>query len=120
MQVGRPRCCSTHLTWQVGPGDRIGIVGVNGSGKTSLLRLLVGELKPTAGRVVRGVTVRLAYLSQDVVELDPTLRVLEAVEEVRREVDLGKGRSITATQLCERFGFVGTCAVDAGRRAVGR
>jgi ATP-binding cassette subfamily F protein uup len=96
-----------HLTWHVGPGDRVGIAGVNGSGKTSLLRLLVGELTPVAGKVVRGVTVRPAYLSQDVTELDPGLRVLEAVESVRREVDLGKGRTLTATQLCERFGFVG-------------
>jgi ATP-binding cassette subfamily F protein uup len=96
-----------HLTWLVGPGDRIGIAGVNGSGKTSLMRLLIGDLAPTAGKVVRGVTVRPAYLSQDVVELPPALRVLEAVETVRREVDLGKGRSITATQMCERFGFVG-------------
>jgi ABC transport system ATP-binding/permease protein len=104
-----------RLTWHLGPGDRIGIVGVNGSGKTSLLRLLVGEVAPSSGKVVRGVTVRPAYLSQDVAELDPTLRVLEAVEDVRREVDLGPtstagsaGRkSISATQMCERFGFVG-------------
>jgi ATP-binding cassette subfamily F protein uup len=96
-----------HLTWQVGPGDRIGIVGVNGSGKTSLLRMLVGSLPPTAGRVTRGVTVRAAYLSQDVVELEPSLRVLEAVEQVRQVIDLGKGRTVTATQMCERFGFVG-------------
>jgi len=95
------------LTWQVGPGDRIGIAGVNGSGKSTLLRLLVGALEPDAGRVVRGVTVRLGYLSQDVAELSPTLRVLEAVEDVRRVVDLGKGRTISATQMCERFGFVG-------------
>jgi ATP-binding cassette subfamily F protein uup len=67
----------------------------------------VGELAPVAGKVVRGVTVRPAYLSQDVAELDPALRVLEAVESVRRVVDLGKGRTVTATQLCERFGFVG-------------
>jgi ATP-binding cassette subfamily F protein uup len=97
-----------RLTWHVGPGDRVGIAGVNGSGKTSLLRLLTGGLAPTAGKVVRGVTVREAYLSQDVVELDPALRVLEAVEAVRRVVELGKGRSVTATQMCERFGFVGT------------
>jgi ABC transport system ATP-binding/permease protein len=96
-----------HLTWLVGPGDRIGIAGVNGSGKTSLMRLLIGDLAPAAGRVVRGVTVRPAYLSQDVVELDPALRVLGAVESVRRVMDLGRGRSITATQMCERFGFVG-------------
>jgi ATP-binding cassette subfamily F protein uup len=106
VQVGG-RVLLDHLTWHPGPGDRIGVVGVNGSGKTSLLRLLVGELRPAAGRVVTGVTVRPAYLSQEVVELDPALRVLEAVESVRREVDLGKGRTISATQMCERFGFVG-------------
>ena len=106
LEVGG-RTLLDHLTWLVGPGDRVGIVGVNGSGKTSLLRLLVGELLPAAGRVVRGVTVRPAYLSQDVVELDPALRVLEAAESVRRQVDLGKGRTISATQMCERFGFVG-------------
>src|SRR4051794_8943442 len=106
LEVGG-RALLDHLTWQVGPGDRLGIVGVNGSGKTSLLRMLVGALPPSAGKVVRGVTVRPAYLSQHVVELTPTLRVLEAVEQVRREVDLGRGRTITATQLCERFGFVG-------------
>src|SRR6186997_2537997 len=71
------------------------------------MRLLVGELRPATGKVVRGITVRAAYLSQDVTELDPSLRVLEAVEMVRRVVDLGGGRQITATQMCERFGFVG-------------
>jgi ATP-binding cassette subfamily F protein uup len=96
------------LTWQVGPGDRIGIVGVNGSGKTSLLRMLLGELPPVEGKVTRGVTVKAAYLSQDVVELEPSLRVLEAVEQVRKVIELGNGRSVTATQMCERFGFVGT------------
>jgi ATP-binding cassette subfamily F protein uup len=101
------RVLLADLTWQVGPGDRIGIVGANGSGKTTLLRVLTGSLAPTAGKVVRGVTVHTAYLSQDVVELSPTLRVLEAVQQVRQVLDLGKGRAITATQLCERFGFVG-------------
>ncbi len=106
LQVG-DRALLDHLTWQVGPGDRLGLAGVNGSGKTSLLRLLLGQLAPAAGRVVTGVTVRAGHLSQDVAELDPTLRVLEAVEEVRRVVELGKGRTVTATQLCERFGFTG-------------
>ncbi|MES9588238.1 ABC-F family ATP-binding cassette domain-containing protein [Streptomyces sp. NPDC007076] len=110
VQAG-PKTLLTHLTWQLGPGDRIGLVGVNGAGKTSLLRALAeaartqGEAQPAAGKVVVGKTVRLAYLSQEVHELNPNLRVLEAVQQVRDRVDLGKGREMTAGQLCEQFGF---------------
>ncbi|OKJ99697.1 glycerophosphodiester phosphodiesterase [Streptomyces sp. CB03234] len=106
-----PKVLLKHLTWQLGPGDRIGLVGVNGAGKTSLLRALAdaattqGEAQPAGGRIVVGKTVRLAYLSQDVAELPATLRVLEAVQQVRDRVDLGKGREMTAGQLCEQFGF---------------
>ncbi|MDT0309103.1 ABC-F family ATP-binding cassette domain-containing protein [Streptomyces sp. DSM 44917] len=99
---GRPLI--TRLTWQLGPGDRIGLLGVNGAGKTSLLRALAAG-RAESGRITVGKTVRLAYLSQDVAELDPALRVLEAVEGVRSRVDLGRGRELTASQLCERFGF---------------
>ncbi|RAJ62483.1 ATP-binding cassette subfamily F protein uup [Streptomyces sp. Amel2xB2] len=114
VQAG-PKVLLKHQTWQLGPGDRIGLVGVNGSGKTSLLKALAtaarsgGEEQSelvTGGRVKVGRTVKLAYLSQEVAELDPATRVLEAVEAVRSRVDLGKGREMTASQLCERFGFV--------------
>ncbi|MYQ77461.1 MULTISPECIES: ABC-F family ATP-binding cassette domain-containing protein [unclassified Streptomyces] len=110
VQAG-PKTLLQHLTWQLGPGDRIGLVGVNGAGKTSLLRALAeaarseGEVQPAAGKIVVGKTVRLAYLSQEVHELNPNLRVLEAVQQVRDRVDLGKGREMTAGQLCEQFGF---------------
>jgi ATPase subunit of ABC transporter with duplicated ATPase domains len=93
------------LTWRVGPGDRLGVVGVNGSGKTTLLRLLIGEVTPDAGRVRRGKTVRPGYLSQHVVELDPDLRVLQALEEVGRILPVDGGRELTAGQLLEQFGF---------------
>ncbi len=96
-----------HVTWRLGPGDRVALVGVNGSGKTSLIKLLAGELEPTAGAVQRGATVRLAHLSQDTAEIPEQLRVLEALEEVRGFAALGDGRELTAAMLCERFGFQG-------------
>ena len=96
-----------HVTWQLAPGERIGLVGVNGSGKTSLLRLLTGAVTPDSGKVVSGVTVKPALLSQEITEIPPDTRVLKAVEDVRAAVDLGKGRTLTASQLLERFGFPG-------------
>lgn len=93
-----------HLTWRLAPGERIGLVGVNGSGKTTLLRALAGEYPLSAGRRVEGKTVRLGWLRQELDDLDPTLRVLDAVEEVATYVQLGN-KELSASQLAERLGF---------------
>ena len=93
------------LYWNVGPGDRIGIVGINGAGKTTLMRTLVGEIPPFAGKLVTGVTVKAAFLTQHLDELNPQWRVLEAVEKVAAHIELGNGKSLSASQLCERLGF---------------
>jgi ATP-binding cassette subfamily F protein uup len=105
LELGSTRIL-TDVTWRLAPGERVGIVGVNGSGKTSLLRLLLGSLPPTAGRVKRGKTVRTAMLTQEVRELDEVadLRVQEAVEKVRGSVRIGD-RDVTAGQLLENLGF---------------
>ncbi len=95
------------VDWNIGPGDRIGIVGVNGAGKSTMLKMLVGQQEPDSGRIVVGQTVKPAYLSQEVAELDPALRVLEAVEQVAKVVDLGGGKTIGASSLADRFGFTG-------------
>lgn len=92
------------VTWHVGPGDRIGVIGANGSGKTHLLRLLAGVLDPAQGTVRIGASVVTGYLSQEVRELPPELRVLEAVQEVRGTAMLD-GVELSAGQLAERFGF---------------
>ncbi|HEY4095656.1 MAG TPA: ABC-F family ATP-binding cassette domain-containing protein, partial [Baekduia sp.] len=103
-----------RVTWRLGPGDRVALVGVNGSGKTSLIRILEGALTPDAGRVDRGQTVRLALLSQDTAEVPGHLRVLEALEAVRGRATLSGGEELTAGKLAERFGFGG----DRGRTLV--
>ena len=94
-----------HVNLDVGPGQRLGLLGPNGAGKTTLIRVLLGQVKPSAGRLVTGSTVKPAFLSQHLDELDPSQRVLESVERVAQRVELGKGRELTASQLCERLGF---------------
>ena len=93
------------LYWNVGPGDRIGIVGINGADKTTLMRTLAGEIQPFAGKLTTGVTVKAAFLTQHLDELNPKWRVLEAVEKVAAHIELGNGKSLSASQLCERLGF---------------
>ena len=93
------------LTWNIGPGDRIGIVGVNGSGKTTLMRTLAGLHQLSAGKLVTGITVKTAFLTQHLDELNPEWRLLEAVEKVATHVEIGKGKTLSASQLCERLGF---------------
>ncbi|MDG6109415.1 ABC-F family ATP-binding cassette domain-containing protein [Dactylosporangium aurantiacum] len=100
------RTLLSDVDWLVGPGDRIAILGANGAGKTTLLRVLAGVREPDGGRILRGSTVRAAFLSQELHELPAGLRLLEAVEEVAKRVRLGD-RELTASQLAEVFGFSG-------------
>ncbi|MGW4483035.1 ATP-binding cassette domain-containing protein [Amycolatopsis sp. NPDC004368] len=93
-----------HVTWRIGPGDRVGLVGVNGSGKTSLLKLLGGDVEPETGRRVEGKTVALAHLRQELDDLPGDLRVLQAIEQVAGRVVFGK-QEMTASQLGEKLGF---------------
>jgi ATP-binding cassette subfamily F protein uup len=96
-----------RVSWLLGPGERLALVGANGSGKTTLMRLLAGDLAPESGTVVRGETVRLAYLSQNPADLPLDASVLEAVEQVRGRAQLHTGEEITAGRMAERFGFHG-------------
>jgi ABC transport system ATP-binding/permease protein len=108
LQVGDPpRVILDRVDWSIGPGARIGLVGVNGTGKTSVLRLLTGELQPAAGTIKRGATLKIGYLSQALVELDGNERVLDAVENRRRVTELAGGKEISADTLLKDFGFTG-------------
>jgi ABC transport system ATP-binding/permease protein len=98
------RTILSDVDWMVGPGDRIGILGANGAGKSTLLRVLAGLRALDGGTLNTGSTVRSAFLSQELAELPGSARVLEAVEEVARRVNLA-GRDLSAAQLAEVFGF---------------
>lgn len=91
----------------LGPGERLGIVGPNGSGKTTLLEVLAGRLQPDAGTLEIGTTVKLGYFDQENRELDPNVKVLDALREVAESVPLANGEVLTASQMLERFLFSG-------------
>jgi ATPase subunit of ABC transporter with duplicated ATPase domains len=94
------------ITWRIGPGERTGILGPNGSGKSTLLKLITGELEPTQGYVKRGMTVKVAALSQHLVELDEWAgkRVATVLKQYT-SVKLADGTELTPGQLLERVGF---------------
>ena len=93
-----------QLTWRLGPGERIGLVGVNGSGKTTLLRTLAGDYPLDSGKRIEGKTVRIGWLRQELDDLDPERRLLDTVTDVASYVTIGE-KEISASQLAERLGF---------------
>jgi ATP-binding cassette subfamily F protein uup len=97
-----------HLTFRLGPADRIGLLGPNGAGKTTFLKVLTGLLPPDSGKVKQGKTVRIANLSQTLEDLDGSVTVLAHITDIRRTAALaGRGGELTSSQLLERFGFTG-------------
>ncbi|MGC5327480.1 ABC-F family ATP-binding cassette domain-containing protein [Brevibacillus sp. SYSU BS000544] len=93
------------FSYIVVPGDRVGIIGPNGSGKTTLLQMLAGRTMPDAGTIEIGETVKLAYYTQESVEMNDKLRVIEYIKEAAEVIYTVDGQAITASQMLERFLF---------------
>jgi ATP-binding cassette subfamily F protein uup len=93
------------MTWNIAPGARIGILGPNGAGKTSVLRSILGEIPLLAGKRVEGVTVKPGVLSQHLADLDLNKTVIDTVSDVANYIELGKGKQLSASQVCQRLGF---------------
>jgi ATP-binding cassette subfamily F protein uup len=93
------------LSYIVMPRDRIGIIGPNGSGKSTLLNLLTGRLQPDKGSIDIGSTVKIAYYTQENIEMDEKLRVIEYVKQAAENIRTTDGETISASQMLERFLF---------------
>ena len=85
--------------------EKLGIVGANGTGKSTFIKMLLGLVKPDSGRFVIGETVRFGYFSQEGMKFDQQMKVIDAVRQVAEYVDLGGGRHLTAMQFLQHFLF---------------
>lgn len=86
-------------------GDRIGIIGKNGTGKSTFLNMLTGTINPDAGKVIIGETVKFGYYTQSGIKIKEGQKVIEVIKEFGEYIPLTKGRQISASQLLERFLF---------------
>lgn len=94
-----------HFYYNFSRYEKMGIIGNNGTGKTTFLKLLLGMERPDEGRFVVGETVRFGYFSQQGMEFDNQMKVIDAVRKYAETVDLGGGRSLTAMQFLNHFLF---------------
>lgn len=97
-----------NLDYTLARTDRIGIVGRNGLGKSTLIRLLNGELKPDSGTISIGETVKIGCFNQDTSKMHPDMRAIDYIKEESDYITTADGHKITASQMCEKFLFNGT------------
>ncbi|MGG3889469.1 ABC-F family ATP-binding cassette domain-containing protein [Metabacillus fastidiosus] len=93
------------FSYLVVPGDRLGIIGPNGTGKSTLLNMIAGRIQPDAGSIEVGPTVKIGFYTQEHEDMDEDLRVVEYIKEVAEIVHTADGDVITAEQMLERFLF---------------
>ena len=94
-----------NFSYIIGPNSRIGIVGPNGSGKSTLLNILAGMTVPDSGVIDLGITVKLAYYTQEIENMDLSMRLINYIKEVAEVVYTKDGKAISASMMLERFLF---------------
>ena len=94
-----------HFSYVFKRGERVGIVGKNGTGKSTFLNLLTGKIAPDAGKIIIGETVQFGYYTQQGIEINPQEKVIDVIKKYGEYIPLLKGRTLSAAQLLERFLF---------------
>lgn len=95
----------TDFSYNFLKGERLGIIGKNGTGKSTFLNMITGALQPDTGKVVLGETVKIGYYTQGGIEAKPGMKVIDVVKQYGEYIPLNKGKIISASQLLERFLF---------------
>ncbi len=94
-----------HFNYTFKRMDRVGLIGKNGMGKTTLLNMLIGELRPDSGKISTGGTVKFGYYTQSELNLPEDQRVIDVVQDIAEVMKLGTGETITASQMLHHFLF---------------
>lgn len=93
------------FSYQFKRGDRIGVIGANGEGKTTLLEIIAGRLQPDSGQIEKGQTLVIGYYDQENREFDESVRLIDYIKEVAENIHTADGGTITASQMLDRFLF---------------
>ncbi len=104
-ESGEPKIILKDFYYNFSRYEKMGIVGANGTGKSTFIKMLLGKIQPDSGRFVIGQTVRFGYFSQEDIPFDKQKKVIDAVREIAETIDLGGGRHLTATQFLTHFLF---------------
>ena len=104
-ESGEPKIILKDFYYNFSRYEKMGIVGANGTGKSTFKKMLLGKIQPDSGRFVIGQTVRFGYFSQEDIPFDKQKKVIDAVREIAETIDLGGGRHLTATQFLTHFLF---------------
>ncbi|WP_234736661.1 ribosomal protection-like ABC-F family protein [Tellurirhabdus bombi] len=94
-----------HFTYTFRKADRIGIIGKNGMGKTTLLNMITGEIRPDSGKISTGGTIKIGYYTQSDLNIPENQRVIDVVQDVAEVMKLGTGETVTASQFLQHFLF---------------
>jgi ATP-binding cassette subfamily F protein uup len=94
-----------NFSYKFKKGERVGIVGVNGAGKSSFVKLLTEQYPPTSGKIIIGETVHFGYYDQEGLQLKADMTVIDVIREIADFIPLAKGLKMTAETLLEKFLF---------------